>query len=77
MMAEVRVIEPEPADESVIAFLEDVMEKARAGKYSAVAAAFVYRDGSTGSGYSKQHNLAAMVGSIEALKGKVIRDMIE
>jgi hypothetical protein len=76
-MASIHVIDPEPADESVLAFLEDVLEKARAGKYSAVAAAFVYRDGSTGSGYSHQHNIPTMVGSVEALKGKLVRDMIE
>jgi hypothetical protein len=73
-MANLIAIDPEPISASIVDYLENLIERARAGQFSAVAAAYVYRDGSTGSGYSDQHNLATMVGSVEALKVKLVRD---
>jgi hypothetical protein len=76
-MAELIAIDPEPASASVVDYLEHLIERARLGQFSSIAAAYVYRDGTTGSGYSDQHNLATMVGSIEALKVKLLRDMTD
>jgi len=76
-VADLVAIDAEPVGASVVAYLESLLERARAGEFSAIAAAYVYRDGSTSSGYSDQHNLATMVGSVEALKVKLVRDMLE
>jgi hypothetical protein len=74
---DLRAIDVEPVSASVLAYLEDLTERARAGEFSTIAVAYVYRDGSTGSGHSDAHNLAAIVGAVEALKTKLIRDMID
>lgn len=76
-MADLHVIEPEPVGEAVLAYLGHVLEKAQQGHVSAVAVAFVYRDGTTGSGYSALPNTATMVGAVDALKAKLIRDMLD
>jgi hypothetical protein len=44
------------------------LELAREGKLSAVALALVYRDGNTGSSYSKLGNVSAMVGALQRLQ---------
>lgn len=70
-------IDAEPANASVITYLESLLERARAGEFSAIAAAYVYRDGSTGSGTSDIPSLAALTGSVAALQGKLVADMID
>ena len=75
-MPDLHVIDPTPVDAAVVDYLEHLLARAREGRYSAIAVAFVYRDGSTGSGYSRQHSLATMVGGVEALKTKLIREML-
>lgn len=74
-MPDLHVIDAEPVDESVVTYLEHVLEQAKEGRYSAVAIAYVYRDGSTGSGFSRQHSLATMVGGVEAMKAKLLKEM--
>lgn len=76
-MADLRVIDPEPVGHDAQKYLEHVAEKIAGGEVSAIAVAFVYRDGSTGSGYSTLSNTATMVGSVEALKQKLIRSMLD
>lgn len=76
-MAELTVIEPEPPGNGVVEYLEHCLKKAKSGEISAVAVAYVYRDGSTGSGYSEQHNLATTVGAVRALETKLVRDMLD
>jgi hypothetical protein len=66
--AELHEIKPEPPAESAIERLEEALELAREGKLSAVALALVYRDGNTGSSYSKLGNVSAMVGALERLQ---------
>lgn len=75
-MVELRAIDPAPPGKEVSEYLDHVREKVRRGNVSAIAVAFVYRDGSTGSGHSALPNTATMVGSVEALKAKLIRSMI-
>lgn len=65
-------IAPEPPGEGVVEYLEVLLERARAGEISAIAAATVYRDGSTGSGYSVLPNTSTMLGAIERLKYKIL-----
>lgn len=74
---DLRVIDSVPADKSVTDYLEHVAAKIAEGNVSAIAVAFVYRDGSTGSGYSEQPNSATMVGAVEALKAKLVGNMLE
>lgn len=74
-MADIRLIDAAPVEQAVVSYLETVLARAKNGEYSAVAVAVVYRDGSTGSGYSNQYNLATMVGSPEQLKAKLLKDM--
>jgi hypothetical protein len=76
MVADLRVIDATPADATVIAYLEHLLDRARAGEFSAVAVAYVYRDGRTGSGHSDQHSLPTMVGSVACLQAKLIADML-
>lgn len=76
-MAELRVIDAIPPGKDLSDYLEHVTEKVANGEVSAMAVALVYRDGSTGSGYSHLSNTATMVGSLEALKSKLIRDMLD
>lgn len=75
-MPDLHAINVEPVSESVLAYLADLTERAKAGEFSTIAVAYVYRDGSTGSGHSDAHNLAAIVGAVAALQTKLIRDMI-
>jgi hypothetical protein len=66
--AELHEILPEPPGESIVERLEEALELAREGKLSAVALALVYRDGNTGSSYSKLGNVSAMVGALQRLQ---------
>jgi hypothetical protein len=66
--ADLREIQPEPPGESVIERLEEVMALAKEGKVSAVAIALVYRDGNTGSSYSKVGNVSTLVGTLARLQ---------
>lgn len=67
-------------DEAVIAALEDLMERAKAGEIQGVAYVTVQSDGmgallSTGTGYKGEgiaQNVHATIGIIEALKGRMI-----
>lgn len=76
-MADLRVIDSAPVNAGVVDFLEGVLAKAKDDELSAVAVALVYRDGSTGSGWSTPHSLSSIVGAVEAMKAKLVRDMIE
>lgn len=76
-MANLLTLDPEPANASVIAYLEHVLSRAHEGEFSSIAIAWVYRDGSTGSGMSDIPSLAALTGAVAALQGKLVADMIE
>ncbi len=76
-LADLIAIDPEPVGADVVAYLEHQLARAREGTLSAIAVAYVYRDGTTGSGFSRQHNLAAMTGAVTALQAKLVADMIE
>lgn len=76
-MPTLHVIDSIPTSESAVAYLAHTLERAKAGELSAVAIAWVNPDGSTGSGWSDQPNLGTMVGSVEALKAKLVREMID
>lgn len=69
-------IDPEPANASVIAYLEHTLSRAREGQFSSIAIAWVYRDGTTGSGTSDVPSLPALTGAVAALQGKLVADMI-
>jgi hypothetical protein len=75
-MAELHVINAAPVDATVVTYLEHLLARARQGEFSAVAVAYVNRDGSTGSGHSDQHSLATMVGAVACLQTKLLADMM-
>lgn len=66
-MAELTAIDPEPIGESVVAKLEHVLAKAKAGELSSVAIAYVYRDGSIGRNWSDLPSYPTMLGSLARL----------
>lgn len=75
-MADLTVIDAEPVGEDVVAYLEDLLCRARAGEFSSIAVAFVYRDGSTGSGNSSAPSLAALLGAVAGLQHKLAEDLV-
>lgn len=77
MTVDLLAIDAEPANASVVAYLEDLLARARGGQFSSIAVAWVYRDGSTGSGMSDIPSLAALTGAVTALQGKLVADMLE
>lgn len=76
-MTELRVINAEPVDQAVVEYAEHILARAKTGEFSAIAFAYVYRDGTTGSGFSPQHNLATSVGAVACLKAKLLREMLD
>lgn len=75
-MADLVAIDPEPVGKDAVVYLEHLLKKARAGKLSCVAVAYVYRDGSTGSGWSQSQNLASIIGAVSGLHGKLVKELI-
>lgn len=73
-MPDLTVITPHPAGQGIVAYLEQLLEQARAGELSAIAVAKVYRDGTTGSGWSEVPALAAMIGAVTTLQAKLVED---
>jgi hypothetical protein len=65
-MAEIVPLSPVP-DASVVEALEAVLTEARAGSVSSVAIAIVYRDGTTGSMWSKAPLAGLLIGAIARL----------
>lgn len=54
----------------MVARLEDLLVRAKAGELSSVAFAWVERDGTTGSDFSKAPYASQLAGSISALQFK-------
>lgn len=69
--AKLKVIECEPIGESVVERLEEVLEKAYAGEISSVAIAVVYRDGSTGSAWSRMPSVSTMIGAVARMQAGI------
>ena len=72
-MADVHVLDAEPPGEDVVAKLEEALGKARAGEFSSVAMAVVYRDGSAGRSWSKPPSLSLLIGAVARLEAALIR----
>lgn len=66
-----------PSGDDLIELLEETLEKARAGKLSSLALAVVYRDGSTGDGWSNQPSMSAQLGAVTALQFRLARNLVE
>lgn len=71
MSADLVPLPCEPADDTVIERLEEVLAKARDGKVSSVAIAVVYRDGSTGDCWSKIPSRATLIGAVGVLHARL------
>jgi len=71
-MADLIAIHAEPEGEDIIEQLESWLALARDGKLSSVAVAVVYRDGSTGDGFSKIHSLGTQIGAVAVLQSRLI-----
>jgi hypothetical protein len=72
-MAELRVVEPEPANASVVERIEAVLEMARKGEFSSVAIATVYRDGHSGSSWSEVPSLSLLIGAVARMQAKLLK----
>lgn len=73
MTAVITALDSEPADASVIVRLEEALVAAREGRFSAVAMAFVYRDGSTGDSWSEVHSIGTLIGAVSLLHTRLCR----
>ena len=63
-------------DQCVISQLEWLLEAARSGEVQGVTGAFLFRDGIANS-FTVGWRTSALVGSLDLVKHKVVRDMIE
>jgi hypothetical protein len=70
-------IKPEPHGQGCIALLEKALEEARAGRYSAIALAVVYRDGSPGAKWSLPFGVASLIGAVSRLAHKLNQEADE
>jgi len=59
-------------DESIIALLEEVLEKARAGEYQSVVIAGILRDDSTFYAISAQNNTGLTLAAVTRLQHKLL-----
>lgn len=73
-MPDLTVIDAEPLGVDVIATLERALERAKAGEFSSIAVAYVYRDGSVGCIWSTMPSVPAMLGSVSLLAHKLNLD---
>lgn len=76
-MADLVAIEPPRPDQSVVAYLEDLLQRARDGEFAMVAVAYVHPDFSTGHGHSALGSNATMVGAIASLQWDITREMVD
>jgi hypothetical protein len=70
-MADLRIITAEPPAVDVIATLERALDLARSGELSAVAVAYVFRDGAAGAAWSALPSRPAMLGSVSRLAHRI------
>ncbi|PTR05676.1 MULTISPECIES: hypothetical protein [unclassified Novosphingobium] len=73
MPAELHVIPCEPRGDDIRRALLDILVLARRGELSSVAIAYVDRDGCTGCAYSEAPSRATQVGSVEAMKHRLLQ----
>lgn len=66
-MTELAIIESEAISPDLVPLLEDLLERARAGEISSVAAAYVYRDGSIGKSWSTPPCFGTLLGAVSRL----------
>jgi len=72
-MADLRVIEAEPAGPGIVELLESALKDARNGALSSVAIALVYRDGTSNWNWSEAPSASTLIGCIERMKADFIR----
>lgn len=77
MPAEIKVIHCEPLGDDVRKVLLDILVLARRGELSSVAVAYVDRDGCAGGSYSPAASRATQVGSVDALKYRILQDWLD
>lgn len=71
-VTDLRAIDCEPPSDLIQDTIDQLIELHREGRLSAVAVAMVYRDGSTGSGHSRLHSIATMIGSLARLQHRLL-----
>lgn len=76
-MAELVEIPCAPLGKSIEERLQELMDDCKAGKLSSLAFAVVYRDGSTGDGWSALHSRATMIGAVDILKARLLATHME
>lgn len=63
-MPRLTVIEAEPISPDVVEYIEQVLAMAKRGELSSVAISYVFRDGSTGRGWSTPPSIGLLLGSV-------------
>lgn len=76
-MSELRSIDSVPVAANVVETLEGLLKSARDGEISQLAVATVGRDGTTNNTWTFLHSTAAMLGSIEILKLRIMQKFDE
>jgi hypothetical protein len=72
-IAGLKVINAEPLGRDIIAKLEDALAKARAGELSSIGLAVVYRDGSTGTGWSDAPSIGLLIAATTRLQHRLLK----
>lgn len=66
-------IDAEPLGANVISTLEETLAMARQGKLSSVGVVVVYRDGSTGTGWSSAPSMGLLIAATVRLQHRLIQ----
>lgn len=66
-------IHPEPSGQGIVELLEHLLARAKAGEFSSLSVAYVYRDASVGCSWSRLPNQILMLGAISRLAHKLNR----
>jgi len=74
--ADLRVIPCEPRGDDVRRALLDILVLARRRELSSVAIAYVDRDGCSGCAYSAAPSRATQIGSVEAMKHRLLQSWL-
>ena len=65
----------EPPGKGIAEVLDEMREMVNKGEISSLAIAYVFRDGGTGLAHSAMPSRATLIGAIERLKYKLLRDV--
>jgi glycogen debranching enzyme len=68
MRSDLHIITAEPRGEDVVELLEEALAQAKAGEFSSIAFAGVYRNGCTQQAWSSAPSVSLLLGSVSRLE---------